>query len=156
MKITTSIATATLALAGAEASAGWIACAKEGEVCRFDGRREVAFGAGERWVSRQHTGGVKCASENFKGDPAPGVVKSCRVREDALAQPAGQAPWTPCAKESGICRFEGRREVAYGARDKWTYRTFQGSVKCTNESFGRDPIPGVVKSCKVASAAARR
>ena len=148
MKAALLIAAAVTALAGSDAVAAWTSCAKEGQVCRFEGRREVAYGAGDRWVSRVHAGGVKCTTDKFGKDPAPGVVKSCRVRDDAVAQ-AGPAKWTPCAMEDGYCRFSGRREVAYGARDKWVHKVFRGGVKCATDRFGGDPIPGVRKSCYV-------
>ena len=151
MKASTMIAAAVLLLGSAAASADWIPCAREGEYCKFEGRREVAYGAGKQWVSRYHDGGVKCTVDKFGKDPAVGIVKSCRVKDEVVAQPGGKAQWNPCAKEDGFCRFSGRREVAYGARDKWVRKVFQDGAKCSSANFGGDPIPGVAKSCSVYS-----
>ncbi len=151
MKAASLAATAVLLLGSAAASADWIPCAREGEYCKFDGRREVAYGAGKQWVSRYHEGGVKCTVDKFGKDPAVGIVKGCSVREEAVAQPGGKAQWSTCAKEDGVCRFTGRREVAYGAKDKWVRKFFKDGAKCSSANFGGDPIPGVAKSCSVSS-----
>jgi hypothetical protein len=152
MKAASFIAIAALALVSADVAAGWASCAKEGGVCRFEGRRDVAYGAGDRWVTRQYTDSVKCSTDKFGSDPAPGVVKSCRVKEEAAAQPAsGAVKWTPCAKEDGFCSFDGRREVAYGAGNKCVRKVFSNGVKCATDKFGSDPAPGVPKTCSVAS-----
>jgi hypothetical protein len=152
MKTAMLIATAALAVASTDAAAGWISCAKEGAYCKFEGWREVAYGAGDRWVSRQFTEGVNCSSDKFGGDPAPGVSKSCRVRDEVVAKPAsGPVKWTPCAKEGGICSFDGRREVTYGAGNRWVRKVFSNGVKCATDKFGSDPAPGVPKTCTVSS-----
>ena len=53
-------------------------CAQEGEVCRFNGTRKVAFGAGSKWVQDSFVNGISCTNGVF-GDPAPGVKKECRI-----------------------------------------------------------------------------
>ncbi len=78
MKTTMLVAAILLGLASAEAAAQaqWKTCAREGEVCRFSGEREVAFGAGKRYKYRVFRNGAACNTDQF-GDPAPGVKKSC-------------------------------------------------------------------------------
>ncbi|VTU23434.1 Endoglucanase precursor [Variovorax sp. PBL-H6] len=39
----------------------------------------VAYGAGTRWVQKTVNGTVPCTNAFFGTDPAPFVVKSCRV-----------------------------------------------------------------------------
>ena len=55
--------------------------------------------------------------------------------------------WRKCANETGVCRLQDRRRVAFGAAGKWIYREDVKSIPCTNEAFGRDPAPGVKKAC---------
>lgn len=151
MRIASLLVIALAAFVVPEATAGWISCAKEDGFCKFEGRREVGYGAGKRWVTRFHTNGVKCSSDRFGGDPAPGVPKSCQVKEEVVVPSPGPAQWTRCAAEDAFCAFSGRREVAYGARDRWVKRVFVNGVKCANDRFGVDPIPGVAKTCSVSS-----
>lgn len=146
MKIAKLLAAALMAFACTEAAADWNPCAKEDGFCAFQGRREVAYGAGNSWITKVFTNGVKCGSAQFGRDPAPGVAKACRVKDVALSQ-AGAGGWTPCAREDGFCRFEGRKEVAYGAGDKWVRKVFADGVKCSHRVFG-DPAVGVHKSCQ--------
>jgi hypothetical protein len=149
MKAATLIATAVLGLASADAAAAWIACAKEDGFCGFDGRREVAYGAGNKWVRKVFNNGVKCATDKFGSDPAPGVPKTCSVSSNIAADNAAvNSSWTRCAGEGQACRFSGNRRVAFGAQGKYRYRQAAESVMCTNQTFG-DPIPGVVKACFV-------
>ena len=48
--------------AGAEAADRWVACAKEGETCRFDGLRRVGYGFGQKWVYRSFENTAACNS----------------------------------------------------------------------------------------------
>ena len=41
--------------------------------------------------------------------------------------------------------------VRYGVGDRWVQRSLNGTVSCTNSFFGRDPAPGIVKSCQIPS-----
>jgi hypothetical protein len=147
MKFPTLITAALLVLASTGAAAQWTTCAKEDGVCGFDGRREVAYGAGNAWITKVFMNGVKCASDKFGRDPAPGVAKTCRIRDvNAVGSPA-PGPWIACAKEDGFCKFGGRKEVAYGTGNQWTIKFFANGVKCNNDRFG-DPAPGKAKSCQ--------
>ena len=60
------------------ASPHWAECAKEGQVCRLDGKRKVVFGTGSTWVVETFVKDIECTTGVF-GDPAPGKVKACRV-----------------------------------------------------------------------------
>ncbi len=48
-----------------------------------------------------------------------------------------------------ICRVEGTKLVAYGAKGKFAIRQATGSIECNNGVFG-DPIRGTFKRCFVA------
>ncbi len=55
--------------------------------------------------------------------------------------------WWKCGEEGGVCRFRGTRQIGYGAKGKWFYRTYKDSVACNSGMFGGDPIVGVAKAC---------
>lgn len=130
-------------------------CAWEGGHCNFNGTGLVSYGADNRFYVKSFTNGVACNNSVF-GDPAPGVKKACftnaGVVTNAQPQPAqNQSAATRgvlCAKENGICQFQGSGIVSYGANGKFAVRKAQNGVACNNQTFG-DPIPGVVKSCFV-------
>ena len=54
----------------------WSTCAAEHGNCTFSGTRQVRYGAGGSYVTRDATGSIACNNGVF-GDPAYGVVKSC-------------------------------------------------------------------------------
>jgi hypothetical protein len=146
MKTATAIAAALALFASAGAAAEWITCAKEGGNCAFAGRKEVSFGSGNRWFTRNFSDGVKCSTLSFGGDPSPGVVKTCRIN---AASASASTQWTSCAREGAACAFTGRKEVSYGSGSKWVTTIFANGVKCASENFLGDPAPGVAKSCRV-------
>lgn len=130
----------------------WEKCADEGRRCRFDGTATVKYGAGSQWATRRLNGGARCSSEAFGGDPAVGVTKSCYIVYDdggnrGTTNRGDAGGWAKCANESGVCAFNGRRRVSYGADNRWVIGYFIGSVSCQSSAFGSDPAPGVVKSC---------
>lgn len=54
--------------------------------------------------------------------------------------------WTFCANENQTCSVPGTRQVRYGAKDKYNFRTVTGNIACNNASF-TDPIKNTVKTC---------
>jgi hypothetical protein len=128
----------------------WVICADEGSICRFDGVRRVAFGAGEKWTYRQFDGSTACTSAAFGGDPAPNRRKRCRYL--GAPDPIGYLPapphWVTCARTGEVCRIEGKRKVAYGTGTTWVADTFVTSFQCGEGIFG-DPAPGKAKECRV-------
>ncbi|PIR41567.1 MAG: hypothetical protein COV31_00455 [Candidatus Yanofskybacteria bacterium CG10_big_fil_rev_8_21_14_0_10_46_23] len=62
--------------------------------------------------------------------------------------PPNSGNWTFCVVENQTCYFSGSRQVRYGANNSYFYRTFTGSVFCSNGVFG-DPIFGVFKKCEI-------
>lgn len=152
MKTTTTILLALLALGAPEAQAEqWMPCANEGGNCRFAGTRQVRFGAGPKIATRTAEGSVACSTGAFGRDPAPGKAKSCSylLASSRLNVNAAPPAWVPCAKEGGVCQFNGMRKVVYGIDGKWMHETFVGAVRCSNSVFG-DPAPGKVKECRYA------
>ncbi|MEV6482709.1 alpha-L-rhamnosidase [Streptomyces sp. NPDC051576] len=70
---------------------------------------------------------------------------------DPATTGALRAGYTRCGGEGATCSFTGTRSVAYGA-GTYTYKTATSGTACTNDSFGGDPAPNLVKSCYVADA----
>jgi hypothetical protein len=56
----------------------WRQCAGEGNRCRFEGERRVAFGAKGKWSYRIARNGVDCSVGRF-GDPILGTIKACYI-----------------------------------------------------------------------------
>jgi len=70
------------------------------------------------------------------------------VKADCNIAPAG---YTKCSDEGGACSFPGTANVIYGCqKPEWTVgKNATGSIACNTDSFGSDPLPGVVKACYV-------
>ena len=64
-------------------------------------------------------------------------------------------PWTRCAREGAVCRFEGMRLVRYGKDSAWSYAVVKESIVCSNQNFS-DPSPGVIKTCEYGKSTNRR
>ncbi|MBP8538379.1 alpha-L-rhamnosidase [Streptomyces sp. MK37H] len=107
------------------------------------------------------TSGITGASQDdtyvYLTGVAPGsysVTATGLGNPPAPAEPgvgALRAGFTRCAGEGGTCSFSGTRAVAYGA-GAYTYTTATGGTACTNNAFGGDPAPNLLKSCYVADA----
>ncbi len=59
--------------------------------------------------------------------------------------------WTRIANEYQTFIVSGTKTVRYGAGTRWVQRSVTSSGRCTNAFFGSDPVPGVDKTCEVAS-----
>lgn len=131
---------------------GWTLCAREHEFCQVNGAAMVRYGIPGRWIVRQVAGGIPCNNEAFRGDPARNVYKVCEV-QIRVAQPYPHHPRAErgafCAQEGAWCQFRGTRRVLYGANGRYLERVVRGSIPCTNEAFGGDPMPMVRKACFV-------
>ncbi|MDC0710555.1 alpha-L-rhamnosidase [Stigmatella sp. ncwal1] len=126
---------------------GYTVCAAEGGTCTPSGTQVLAYGAGS-YAYRLISGPTACTTASFGGtDPAYNLLKSCY-----LAPAGGPAGFTACAAEKGTCSFSGMRQVAYGNNGAFRFRIANGSIACTNEAFGTDPLPNVAKSCYLAPA----
>lgn len=69
-------------------------------------------------------------------------------RAEAQAPPNS----TFCANDFEKCRFDGEREVIYGARGTFVRKVLKGGAICSPETFGiADPLPNVLKSCYIAN-----
>jgi hypothetical protein len=95
-----------------------VACAGEGEKCKFEGTRTVMYGSiwganpGLTWKTAAN--GVECTNEVF-GDPAPGNAKLCWYPKDA---------WLWCANEgdNAYCTVPEPTLVMYGSDIRWAYQ----------------------------------
>ena len=66
----------------------------------------------------------------------------------AHAAAADKGGWRDCADEGQTCELRGKAMVRYGDDGRWNTRSVNGSVDCTNETFG-DPAPQMRKRCQV-------
>lgn len=130
----------------------WRYCSSEDQTCRVNGRAQVRFGDGRRFVKRTVNGAVNCSVSVF-GDPAFGVIKHCEVHKSGWGGNGGSGGswdrWTRCASEGGTCELSGRTQVRYGTSGRYHYRDASRRVHCSNEAFGGDPYPGRAKSCEI-------
>lgn len=119
--------------------AGARECAKEGERCQFSGTGDVSYGAGDKWITKAATDGINCGVAAFGKDPAPNVLKTCKIVTVA----------TKCAEEGAPCIFTGTRTIRYGANGIWAEKTATSAIHCGVAGFGRDPVPNVLKQCYI-------
>ncbi|MEM4204837.1 MAG: hypothetical protein QXS54_12280, partial [Candidatus Methanomethylicaceae archaeon] len=62
---------------------GYTLCANENQRCNFSGTKDVAYGANGRFNYRYGvTSGIDC-NNNVFGDPIPGVVKACYIKDSS-------------------------------------------------------------------------
>ncbi len=148
MKIAHLAGIALLAFAAEAAADQWVQCATEDRFCKFDGKREVAYGHGDKWVVKWANNGVKCSNSVF-GDPAFGKPKVCRVKvsHNQPVEDTVDRSWVKCANEGADCRVQGTKRVAFGANGKFRYRNIRGAIQCSTNNFGGDPVPYVAKAC---------
>ena len=132
------------------AQAQWQPCAGQDDICRVNGEALVRYGVPGRYAFRVIRNRVLCDVQEFGGDPAVGVVKQCDVSYDLSQRDDPGAVsgdgWTHCASEGGLCRFNGRARVRYGAENRYVYRNAIDNVRCSVDVFG-DPAFGTHKTC---------
>lgn len=128
-------------------STTWAHCAKEGERCLASPGTTVRYGANGQFLSTVSKGNLTCGVSTFGGDPVHNVLKTCQYR---LAIPAG---WQLCAVEGQNCAAPAGTTVRYGANGTFINTVSNGNVPCGVAGFGHDPVPNVLKSCLVQSAA---
>jgi hypothetical protein len=64
--------------------------------------------------------------------------------------------WVGCASERGICYVPFPTTVRYGAYGAYVTARVNNAIRCTNSSFGVDPIYGARKSCAFSAASGPR
>ncbi|WP_260501438.1 S8 family serine peptidase [Aquabacterium sp. J223] len=104
----------------------------------------VRYGVNGAWTQLTVAGAGQCSNAFFGNDPAYGWAKVCEAMPLATA-----ANWTTVAQEWQGFNVSGTRSVRYGIDGRWVVRNVAGHAACTNEGFGTDPAPGVVKRCEV-------
>jgi len=119
-------------------------CAAENGRCTLDHPMTIAFGANGAFVTLYNiSGDVDCTEYTF-GDPDPGHVKGCFVRDET---PDGRYSW--CASEGQTCSFDGPVDVVYGVAGRFAVRSHvTGELPCNNDTFG-DPYVGLPKACYI-------
>lgn len=86
------------------------------------------------------------------GTVEPGEAPVTEGPEGAFSFCVNEAEWhrtTP--PEPNLCEFEGTREVYFGANGQFHSAVATGSIACTSESFGGDPIRDTRKACFVSN-----
>jgi hypothetical protein len=91
------------------------------------------------------------------GLPACGNIDASGGTDNDVTLSAGQAltigpvghhlDYFQCATEGGTCALGGTKYVAFGANGSFFFKSVSGNVACTRDTFGGDPISGVVKAC---------
>jgi spore coat protein U-like protein len=131
---------------------GFNYCAAENEICVFSGAQDVAFGANGHFNYKKGVTETISYDDPTFGDPLVGVVKACFVTGDQHHAAQSQPPqgYSFCANENQTCSFSGTQSVAFGANGIFRSRNgVTGGIECGAETFGGDPIVGVVKACYV-------
>ena len=141
-----------LSLMGGEAIAQtstttWNKVASEGQQFTLSGTQTIRYGSGSSWVQKSLSGTPTCSNTTFGKDPIVGTVKSCEIAVVTTAP-----TWTTVAAENQKFTLSTSKTVRYGAGSTWVQKTLSGAQTCSNTTFGKDPIVGVVKSCQVSSA----
>jgi len=137
----------------------WVTCASNGGYCRVPdhGTATVRYGTRGKYSSATARDSVACSTGVF-GDPAVGEAKKCQY--DSSTAVPDRSQWIACGVDFGTCSFEGATEVRYGIPDRFIYADVAGegthSFYCHPDSFsGRDPAPGIQKTCYVDGRKAR-
>ena len=79
---------------------GFALCATEGSKCNFSGEKQVAYGTAGKYNYANKTNGVECSNVAF-GDPAPGVLKGCFIRDIPQTQQPAPTPAPAPAPSTG-------------------------------------------------------
>jgi hypothetical protein len=131
--------TETLRLGPEGKSLDYVQCAQEGQVCAV-GPSYVAFGANGSYRYRTTVTGFTCNRDFFGGDPIVGTPKACYF-----------ANYSGVISEGGVVtqRADLSTDIAYGAKDAFSFKRVTGTYTCDNATFG-DPIVGTRKECFLA------
>jgi hypothetical protein len=152
MATTLCIGVSVSAMSGAYAQPNLVPCAEENGFCRVPYPTRVFYGVPGRNTALDVSGrGIPCSNEFF-GDPAPGVLKHCAYLARGVDDPNDEddiPSWRTCARENGFCNFRGHKRVRYGAQGRFVEGIYRNGVDCDNETFGGDPAPGVRKFCQI-------
>lgn len=70
----------------------WKHCADGQEVCYFEGRSRVRFGAKGEWLTKTATDSIACNTRAFGGDPLPNAKKTCQVPKGTTVKAAPRPP----------------------------------------------------------------
>ncbi|WP_156466652.1 polysaccharide lyase [Methylibium sp. Root1272] len=112
------------------------------------GTQLVRYGSGSTWIAKTVTNGGQCTNQYFGVDPAPATYKRCEVLvSTTAAAPAGT--YTHLAYEKYPFSVTGTQVVRFGSGSTWISRSVTGSGQCTNQFFGKDPLPAVYKRCEL-------
>jgi hypothetical protein len=147
---------------GSASAGGWLTCAQEDDVCRFNGTRPVRYGVPGHYMTGMATNGMACNNQTFGGDPAPGTRKHCQVGNGDVRSSSPSmggypvqgnsndrsGPWVACAQEGELCRVPRDATVRFGVQGRYAYaQNVQQPTPCTTDVFG-DPAPGTRKRCE--------
>jgi hypothetical protein len=146
-----ALALTTASLGTAEA-ATWASCGAEGGSCSIPSRARavVRYGNDTKGYFYWGVQGIdNSPCNNFQGDPAKTLSKSCAYATDISMLPTAYN--THCANEYGTCDVGPTpRWGRYGLDGRWFETIQTGIISCTNGFFNYDPFPGRNKVCQIA------
>ncbi|MFM2059042.1 MAG: hypothetical protein RLY71_3427 [Pseudomonadota bacterium] len=134
----------------AQAQEYWIPCARDSQICYTPYQTDIRYGVGYWDATRQANvfngpsatvkgGPVHCSAAAFGYDPVPGQTKTCMYL----------GLFRKCADEGGRCVAPGKDTIfRYGANGSAVVLQSSSDIDCSNEKFGRDPVPGAKKYCQ--------
>ncbi|MEF2279727.1 S8 family serine peptidase [Deinococcus sp. YIM 134068] len=79
--------------------------------------------------------------------PAPSPAPAPTPNPPAAGRPTGPAGFAFCSMEFEDCKFQGKKEAAFGAQGKFLTGVGTDGFKCTVQEWGNDPIVNVKKAC---------
>jgi hypothetical protein len=113
----------------------------------------IRYGKDSTWIAKSFNAGTHvCLPSSFDGrDPVPGVQKSCQVAPSGTVATVNPNS-ANLAVDGGSFNLSATQTIRYGKDATWISKSFNaGRHVCLPSSFdGRDPVPGVQKSCQVA------
>lgn len=106
--------------------------AGEGQDVTVPPNTTVYYGTETRFVSKQKSGNFRVDNNEF-GDPAPGIQKSLYL----AVRPLGD--------ERQTIKVPPNTTVYFGTANTYRSKVVSGEFIATNEFFGGDPVPGIIK-----------
>lgn len=150
----TSTTTSTSTTSTSTSTAPWTNFTTEGVSFSTSQAATIRYGTATQFVEKSVTGAYLCGNSAFGSDPAPGVLKSCWAQDTAIVSAAPSATWSAFAGEGASFNSTKTLLLRYGTSSQFAEMSVSGAGTCSNTFFGKDPAPGVLKSCFTQDAAA--
>jgi len=136
----------------------WVPCGLEGGKCVFQGKKQLRYGAERKFAYTTKVGGAPCSDKTFGKLDTGDFFKRCWYLakrgadfKKGLKKTGLSWRWKKCADEGGRCKAlekGGETMVRFGGAGVFSYQDVKGSIKCSDKSFGGNPMPKGNKSKK--------